>query len=469
MRIFFIGICGSAMGNVAITFKRMGHSIAGSDAGIYPPMSDVLAAEEIETFTGFAPEDMIDWSPDLVVVGNAASRGNEQLEYLLEQRSLDFISMPEAIRRFLLCDRDRMVVAGTHGKTTTTTAAAFALQVMGAEPGYLIGGVPNDLESGAATGAENAPFALEGDEYDSAIFDKRSKFQHYFPNVLLVNNLEFDHGDIFHDHADYFRTFRHLIRVVPRSGVVVLNADDPQCLKLKESAFSKCLTVGFADSADFQIQNYSEHPQGAEFSVCGSDGTSATVSVQLNAEFNARNIVMAAVGAANLTGREDDWGAFLKALEAFTGVKRRMDTRYESADCLVLEDFGHHHTAISGSLRSLRARYPDYEIWAAFEPRSNTTVTNRFQSELEQAFSHTDQVHIGPIFRPERVPEKSRLDIESIAAACSKSSVAWADWTAMEQHLLHSFVARDKKRLLVFFSNGAFNGLISSVTNALKF
>ena len=468
MRIFFIGICGSAMGNVAVSLKRMGHTIAGSDAGIYPPMSDVLAAEGVETFTGFAPNDMVDWSPELVVVGNAASRGNEQLEYLLEQRALPFISMPEAIRRFLLCERDRMVVTGTHGKTTTTTAAAFALQALGDDPGYLIGGVPNDLDSGASPGAAEAPFVLEGDEYDSAIFDKRSKFQHYFPNVLLVNNLEFDHGDIFHDEADYFRTFRHLIRLVPRSGVVVLNGDDPRCVELADSAFSKCITVGFSGGVDYQIEAYSEQSQGAQFTLCGPDGCAVSVNVQLNAEFNARNLAMAAVGAAHVVGNPEAWSEYLKALEAFTGVKRRMDVRFESEDCLVLEDFGHHPTAIAGSLKSLKARYPDCRIWAAFEPRSNTTVTNRFQSALEDAFSFADQVHIAPVFRPERVPEATRLNADAVASACSEASVAWQDWQALEQHLLSQFVSSEGPRLLVFFSNGAFNGLITSVTKALK-
>lgn len=456
------------MGNVALSLRALGHEVAGSDSGIYPPMSDVLSSAQIELHAGFDRESLLDWGPDLVVVGNAASRGNDQLELILEDRSIPFISMPEAIRRFLLADRRRLVVAGTHGKTTTSAAAAYALDQSSCEPGYLIGGVPVDLDSGSEIGKPGSPFVIEGDEYDSAIFDKRSKFQHYFPNVLLINNMEFDHGDIFIDTEDYVRSFRHLVRLIPKSGKILINADDPQCEVLAESAFCEVLTVGFADKADFCIRDFQDHASGSEFSVLGPQGVEKRVRVSLNAIFNARNLVMAAVGAAEIVGEPGRWIDFLETLQAYQGVKRRMEPKFESATCSVFEDFGHHPTAIESSIQSLRRRFPDSELWVAFEPRSNTTVTNRFQSELEKAFQGADVLQIAPIFRLERIDESKRLDVGKLIAQAGEGSCFWKDWSNFERHLVDEFVNSQRKRILVFFSNGSFNGLITSVTHALK-
>lgn len=457
------------MGNVACALRSIGHTVAGSDAGIYPPMSEVLESAEIELHSGFDAEALKQWEPDYVVVGNAVSRGNDQLEYLLETRAFPYISMPDAISRFLLKDRPRMVVAGTHGKTTTSSAAAYILSEQAEQPGYLIGGVPLDLPSGAASGSAESPFVIEGDEYDSAIFDKRSKFQHYFPNVLLVNNLEFDHGDIFTDDADYFRTFRHLVRLVPRNGCILLNADDPGCLPLMDHAYCEVLKVGFAEDADYRISNFEESDNGAAFEVTSPSEVSISVNSLLNADFNARNLVMAAVGAAHLVGEPDSWAEFLATASSFGGVRRRMDCRYDSSTCKVFEDFGHHPTAIEASLKSLKRRFPDAELWAAFEPRSNTTVTRRFQDRFKKAFSIADVLHVAPIFRPERLSDDQRLDSENLAQSCGVSSVAWKDWEELERYILNDFVPSSKSRVLVFFSNGAFNGLISIVTKALSY
>jgi UDP-N-acetylmuramate: L-alanyl-gamma-D-glutamyl-meso-diaminopimelate ligase len=227
MRVFFIGVCGTAMGNAAVLLKKMGHDVAGSDAGVYPPMSDVLESAGIDLFEGFAEQEMLDWRPDRVVVGNAVSRGNPQVEYLLRTREIEFVSLPQLIGEDLIGNRPAVVVAGTHGKTTTTALTSFALSQVGMDPGYLIGGVPLDLPSGNELGAETSPFVIEGDEYDSAFFDKRSKFIHYRPKVLILNNLEFDHGDIFRDLEDISRSFSHLLRIVPSDGFVVCNGDDP--------------------------------------------------------------------------------------------------------------------------------------------------------------------------------------------------------------------------------------------------
>ena len=220
MRVFFIGVCGTAMGNVAVLLKKQGHDVAGSDSGVYPPMSNVLKDAGIHLFEGFDEQELIEWKPDRVVVGNAVSRGNPQVEYVLRTRLIPFVSLPQLIGEDLIKNRPSLVVAGTHGKTTTTSLSAFALNQLGLSPGYLIGGVPLDLPSGNELGEMNSPFVIEGDEYDSAFFDKRSKFIHYRPRVLILNNLEFDHGDIFRDLEDISRSFSHLQRIVPENGFI---------------------------------------------------------------------------------------------------------------------------------------------------------------------------------------------------------------------------------------------------------
>ena len=244
MRVFFIGICGTAMGNAAILLKKLGHEVAGSDLGVYPPMSDVLSNAGIELFEGFDEQVMLDWNPDRVVVGNAVTRGNSQVEFILRTRKIPFVSLPQLIGEDLIGNRPCLVVAGTHGKTTTTSLSAFALDQVGLSPGYLVGGVPLDLPSGNELGAEGAPFVIEGDEYDSAFFDKRSKFIHYRPRILILNNLEFDHGDIFRDLEDISRSFSHLLRIVPSNGFIIQNGDDENILTLPSATWCTTFSVG---------------------------------------------------------------------------------------------------------------------------------------------------------------------------------------------------------------------------------
>ena len=231
MRIYFMGICGTAMGNAALLVKEQGHEVLGCDAAVYPPMSDVLADAGIEVLDGFDAARLAGLEPDQVVVGNAMSRGNPEVEWLLDQSEITFISLPELFHDTVLPKRCPVVITGTHGKTTTSTITAYLLERSGAKPGWLIGGVPHDLPGGAKLG-EGKAFVIEGDEYDSAFFDKRSKFIHYRPQIAILNNLEFDHADIFRDLEDVQRSFRHFLRVIPASGYALVNGDDPNILSL---------------------------------------------------------------------------------------------------------------------------------------------------------------------------------------------------------------------------------------------
>ena len=410
MRVFFIGVCGTAMGNAAVLLKKMGHQVAGSDAGVYPPMSDVLSTAGIDLFEGFAEEEMLAWQPDRVVVGNAVSRGNPQVEYLLRTCGIPFVSLPQLIGEDLIGNRMAVVIAGTHGKTTTTALTSFALDQAGKAPGYLIGGVPLDLPSGNELGGDTSPFVIEGDEYDSAFFDKRSKFIHYRPKILVLNNLEFDHGDIFRDLEDISRSFSHLLRIVPSDGYVLTNGDDPNLLALPPAPWTRMIKVGVGEANDLQIAGFEEDGQGTRFTLQWKGEEVMQVDWAMPGLFNARNLAMATL--ASVLSQHLAKGEKLET-ESFTpftsltlpdfstcsGVKRRQEILLDREDRVVLSDFAHHPTAIAGALESLRARWPNREIIACFEPRSNTAVTNVFEDRFADALALSDVALLGAVHR----------------------------------------------------------------------
>lgn len=476
MRVFFIGICGTAMGNAAVLLKKQGVEVAGSDAGVYPPMSDVLAEAGIELFEGFDEKTLSEWRADQVVVGNAVSRGNSQVEWLLGERSVPFVCLPQLIGEQLIGRRPAVVVAGTHGKTTTTSLAAFALAEAGVNPGYLVGGVPLDLPSGSELGAPEAPFVIEGDEYDSAFFDKRSKFIHYRPRILILNNLEFDHGDIFRDLADVSRSFDHLLRIIPSDGFVLTNGDDPNLSALPAATWTTTLQVGFGHDNDLRITDFEEGPDGASFNLVWRDVDVGAIDWNLPGEYNVRNAAMAALAStlaqAVAEGHVPDLDgnpfavAGLPPFEKCLGVKRRQEILVERDDLVVLSDFAHHPTAISGALRSLRARWPEHRLVACFEPRSNTAVTNVFQDEFTASLAEADEVLLGEIHRAERIAPEERLDGEAmIRLLCEQGRTAKAFPTndALGESLLSRDFKVEGKTLLTFFSNGSFDGVIGRV------
>ena len=479
MRVFFIGICGTAMGNAAVLLKRQGVEVAGSDAGVYPPMSDVLSSAGIELFEGFEESALVDWSADRVVVGNAVSRGNPQVEWLLRERAVPFVCLPQLIGEELIGKRPSIVVAGTHGKTTTTSLTAFALNQAGVDPGYLVGGVPLDLPSGSELGGPEAPFVIEGDEYDSAFFDKRSKFIHYRPRILILNNLEFDHSDIFRDLADVTRTFDHLLRIVPADGYVLLNGDDPNLADLPPASWTNTLRVGLGPDNDLRLTDFTEGPEGASFQLGWRGAELGEISWNLPGEYNARNAAMATMAStlaqALAAGCRPDldnlFSSFgLPPFGKCEGVKRRQEILVQR-DCLVvLSDFAHHPTAIAGALVSLRARWPEHRVVACFEPRSNTAVTNVFQDEFTAALAEADEVLLGEINRADRFAPEERLDVEAMIRSLrdqGSEAVAYSTNQALGDVLLAREFSAETSTLLVFFSNGSFGGVIGQVAEAL--
>jgi UDP-N-acetylmuramate: L-alanyl-gamma-D-glutamyl-meso-diaminopimelate ligase len=471
MKIYFMGICGTAMGNAALLARAAGHEVSGADAGVYPPMSTVLAEAGIALHEGYDADRLAKLAPDLVVIGNAMSRGNPEVEWLLDTRALSFVSLPALLSETVLARRKNIVVCGTHGKTTTTALAAFLLRENGRDPGFLIGGVPLDPPTGNHLGTACDPFVIEGDEYDSAFFDKRSKFIHYAPHVAVLNNLEFDHADIFRDLADVQRTFSHLTRIVPRNGWVVMNGDDDNLRALGPLPWTRVVRVGVGDGNDVRITNFAEGPGGVTFSLVWNGEKWGEVFWTSPGIFNARNAAMAATAAAlALGGREL---ISLDPLSRFRGVRRRQETLVERPGLTVIEDFGHHPTAIAETLTSLRARHPGAVLTAVFEPRSNTARTKALQGGFLRALAQADEVFIGAVNRADKLKEGERFDAEAVVeqlealgvhaiTAATNADVV----TALKAETLEKAAVGGRARVTVFFSNGSFDGIIAAYAKA---
>ena len=483
MKIYFMGICGTAMGNAALLLRQAGHEVLGADTGVYPPMSTVLRDAGIEVMEGYDPRRLETLRPDLVVIGNAMSRGNAEVEWLLDTRAIRFTSLPAILHDHVLNARQNIVITGTHGKTTTTSLTAYLLRENGRDPGFLIGGVPQDPPTGTHLGSASDPFVIEGDEYDSAFFDKRSKFIHYAPRVAVLNNLEFDHADIFRDLADVQRTFRHLCRLVPKSGCIVTNGDDLNIEAIDATPWTRRIKVGISASNDVRICDFYEDARGSGFAIVWGGTEWARVLWSLPGMFNARNAAMAAVAAqvalmpadaslAHPPERNAPHALSLAPLARFRGVKRRQEVLVAGERLTVIEDFGHHPTALLETLRSLRERFPGRMLTAVFEPRSNTARTRVLQAGFSRALAEADEVYIGAVDRPGKLPEAERFDADAVVGHLESQDVD--AWAFQSNHaLLHQLKAatiaqRNGPRVVVFFSNGSFDGIIADFAKSAR-
>jgi UDP-N-acetylmuramate: L-alanyl-gamma-D-glutamyl-meso-diaminopimelate ligase len=455
-RIHFMGVCGTAMGAVAAAVRDLGFVISGSDENVYPPMSTFLAEKEIPIFAGYRPENVPD-DVDLVVVGNAIFRGNPELESVLKRKLL-YRSLPETIKDFFLQGKHNVVVTGTHGKTTTTALVTWIFSVAGLNPGFLIGGIAKDLQRGAAF-PDSQYFVLEGDEYDTAFFDKRSKFLHYLPETVVINNIEFDHADIFDDMEDIKASFRRLVNIVAQSGRFFINADDPNCSEVTQKAFAPVLTVGLSEEAHYHLADIEYHQSGSRFRI-GKD----RFETSLIGEFNVRNAGMATAVALSYGIKLE---TIQNALRSFQGVARRQEIRGEVNGIKVIDDFGHHPTAIKQTLDALRRRFPAQRLWAVFEPRSNTTRRAVFQQQLPEALSIADGVILAEVARIEQVPADDRLDPWKVV-----KSIQQTGKPAFYEPKIDQIVERLKPLtrpgdVIVVFSNGGFGGIHDKLLAAL--
>lgn len=468
-----MGICGTAMGNAALLARTAGHEVMGADEGVYPPMSQVLAGAGIALHEGYDAARLEKLAPDLVVIGNAMTRGNAEVEWLLETRAFRFTSLPAMLHELVLQRRRNLVLCGTHGKTTTTALTAFLLREAGRDPGFLIGGVPQDPPIGSHLGSPDDPFVIEGDEYDSAFFDKRSKFIHYAPHIAVLNNLEFDHADIFRDLADVQRTFTHLVRIVPRNGFVVLNGDDANLRVFGTMPWTRVVRVGVEETNDLRIADFADGADGATFRLRWRGQPWADVRWSLSGLYNARNAAMAAVAAGLALFPDQPTQLGLEALGRFRGVKRRQEILLRNERFTVIEDFGHHPTALAETLQSFRARFPGATLTAVFEPRSNTARTRSMQLGFTRALAQADEVYLGPVNRPEKISREERFDPEAVVQQLEAQGIE-AHAAATNPALLERLVAnttaaaKARPRVVAFFTNGSFDGIIGKFVTAVK-
>ncbi len=467
-----MGVCGTAMGNAALLARSAGHEVLGADAGVYPPMSTVLREAGVTVHEGYDPSRLAALGVDVVVIGNAMSRGNPEIEWLLDARSLPFTSLPEFLYSQVLKKRKNVVISGTHGKTTTTAIAAFLLRENGRDPGFLIGGVPQDPPSGNHLGNPGDPFVIEGDEYDSAFFDKRSKFIHYAPHVAVFNNLEFDHADIFRDLADVQRTFIHFSRIIPRSGFAVVNGDEANLKALGSMPWTTVVRVGTGESNDVRIAAFVETSSGSRFDLHWRGSPWAQVAWSLPGLFNARNAAMAATAAALALDGNIAPRVSLEGLARFRGVRRRQEVLVSRPGLTVIEDFGHHPTALAETLRSLRSKHPTSTLAAVFEPRSNTARLRTLQAAFERALAHADEVYLGPVNRAGALSEAERFDAEAVAENLEAQGINARQFDANAE--LYEVLVADTlpvgkiSRVVIFFTNGSFDGIIARYAAAAK-
>jgi len=446
--VHFVGICGTAMASAAAALREKGYAVTGSDQAVYPPMSTFLAERKIAVMDGYSERNLAH-RPDLVVIGNAISRGNPEAECCLDHK-LRFCSLPDLLREFFIRGRRCLVVSGTHGKTTTTSLLTWVFEHSGLNPSYLIGGIPSNLSQGARF-TDSEWFIIEGDEYDTAFFDKRSKFIHYLPEVAIVNNLEFDHADIFENLAAVQKTFAHFIRLVPRNGLLLGNGDDPNLAPLLKVDFCPVKRFGLGEHNAVRATNVRLGPTAGEFEI-----PSARFHLNLTGEFNVRN-ALAVVAAAKHCGLSNK--QIQSAFDTFKGIKRRMEVRGIAGGVTVIDDFGHHPTAIRETLRALRLKYPSDKLWAIFEPRSNTTRRNVFQRELADSFADAHGVVVSQVARLELLKPEERLSPEGLMSdlrAAGKDAAYLPDVDAIVAHTAQKAQGGD---VVVVFSNGGFGGI----------
>jgi UDP-N-acetylmuramate: L-alanyl-gamma-D-glutamyl-meso-diaminopimelate ligase len=453
----FLGICGTAMGSVAAALRDRGFTVSGSDENIFPPMSDFLQRKGIPFSDPYRAENIPE-NAEVVVIGNAIKRGNPEVEAVLA-RKLYYLSLPEVLKHFFLRGRHNLVVTGTHGKTTTTALLAWIFTVADLDPGYVIGGIPKNLGQGAFFN-DSKFFVIEGDEYDTAFFDKRSKFIHYLPELLIVNNIEFDHADIFHDLDEIKLSFRRLLNIVPQNGMVLLNGDDPNCVEVAQNCLAPIVQVGFSPNCAQQIHGVAYSAEGSRFTL-----GDVPFEVPLIGEFNVRNTAMAAA-AARFYRVEPE--VIQQALTSFEGIKRRQEVRGEARGIKVIDDFAHHPTAIRETLTALRHRYPGHRLWAIFEPRSNTTRRAVFQQQLPDALQLADGVFISQVAALEQIPEGERLNPEAVVEAIKTSGRAAfyePDADSIVKRLLPLLKPKD---VVTVFSNGGFDRIHEKLLARLR-
>jgi UDP-N-acetylmuramate: L-alanyl-gamma-D-glutamyl-meso-diaminopimelate ligase len=460
--IHLIGICGTAMASLAGMLKERGFHVTGSDAAAYPPMSDFLRELRIPLSEPFA-ENNLDPRPDLVVVGNAISRGNVELEHVLDER-IPFCSLPQILHEEFLLGKEVLVVAGTHGKTTTTSMLAWIFDQAGLQPSFLIGGIAENFGRSFQLG-EGQHFILEGDEYDTAFFDKGPKFLHYFPNSAIITSVEFDHADIYKDLDAVETAFKRLVNLVPRRGRIVAFDQGESLKRCLARAFCPVELYGSGAEATWRITDLRFEPTRTLWMVLREGKPWADFEFPLAGEYNVWNATAAAALAAGYGIPKEQ---IADALKTFKSVKRRLEVRAQVNGITIIDDFAHHPTAITGTLTALRARYPAGRLWAILEPRSNTLRRNVLQNDLAKSLALADEVVVANTFRSEAIPEGERLDLPALAAGVQKHGRRAR--IVPEVDGIVQLVAPEMRPgdVVAILSNGGFGGIYEKLPQRLE-
>jgi UDP-N-acetylmuramate: L-alanyl-gamma-D-glutamyl-meso-diaminopimelate ligase len=460
--IHLIGICGTAMASLAGMLKERGHRVTGSDAAAYPPMSDFLASLGIPVAQPFAAANL-DPRPDMVVVGNAISRGNPELEYILDQR-VPFCSLPQILHDEFLRGKEVLVVAGTHGKTTTTSMLAWIFHSAGVQPSFLIGGIAENFGSSFQLG-QGKHFILEGDEYDTAFFDKGPKFLHYFPDRVILTSVEFDHADIYKDLEAVETAFKRLVNLVPGRGCIVALDTGESIGRCLAKAFCPVERYGNTEAATWRVSKVRFDASRTAWTVLRNGETWADLEFALAGEYNVMNATAAAALASGCGIPKEQ---IVAALKTFKSVKRRLEVRAQVNGITIIDDFAHHPTAIAGTLKALHERYPGARLWAILEPRSNTLRRNVFQSELARSLAVADEIVVANVFKSESIPECERMDVTALVADLQKQgrrARLAADADGIVQTVAPEMRPGD---VVAILSNGGFGGIYEKLPQRLK-
>ncbi len=462
MRIHLIAVCGTGMASLAGLLKEKGFTITGSDQNVYPPMSDQLTALGIDVMIGYKPENLDAAKPDLVVVGNAISKDNaEVLE--VQKRGLTLLSMPQAIAELFLENRFPLVIAGTHGKTTTASLLAWVLERSGQSPSFFVGGILKNFDRSYQLGLGDY-FVLEGDEYDTAFFDKGPKFLHYRPRILILNAVEFDHADIYRNLDHVMESFTKLVALLPKDGVIFADGDNANVRKLVEKAPCRVVTFGLDAGASLAADEMAFGDK-ARFRAVRDHQEIGRFESPLSGRHNLKNLLAVMGVALELGVTVFD---IQRALAEFESVKRRQEVLGTFRGVTLIDDFAHHPTAVAETLAALRGKYGKSKLWAIFEPRSNTTRRNIFQKDFAQAFDPADEIIFAAPYLAEKIPEGERLHPEEIVADLKARGKKAFFLPSVDD--IVSLIARDTKAgdVVCFMSNGNFGGIYDKTIQALK-
>ncbi len=460
--VHLIGVCGTAMASLAGMLKQRGFRVTGSDAAAYPPMSDFLASLSVPVAEPYA-EANLKPRPDLVVVGNAISRGNSELEHVLDER-IPMRSLPQVLQEYFLRGREPIVVAGTHGKTTTTSMLAWIFETAGLKPSFLVGGIAENFNSSFAV-RQGKHFIIEGDEYDTAFFDKGPKFLHYMPDSAILTSVEFDHADIYPDLEAVKTAFKRLVNLVPRRGLLLAWDGSPNVDECIARAFCRVERYGSSARADWQIREVRFEPGRTTWAVFHGGQRWADFEFSLAGDYNVLNATAAAAMAFGYGIAPE---TIYSALVTFKSVKRRLEVKAEVNGITIIDDFAHHPTAIAGTLRALRTVYPGRRLWALFEPRSNTLRRKVFEGELVESLALADQVIVASVYRADAIPEAQRLSVGAIVdglVRAGKPARELADADAIVAAIAPELRSGD---VVAILSNGGFGGIYDKLPQRLN-